>query len=97
MSVTLRELWNQQFDDGSNLLTKEAAAHGMSNDEYIQAVAAESARYQKMEKLAESNKLAYGILVGEGIRHGIRTELSKAASITGAYGSAERLFSVFCD
>lgn len=95
MSI-LGKLWEQQYNDGQDsAITKEAAAHGMTPDEYLQAVARNQAIAEEQQKIAAENELAEGLLVSRGIQEGIAAEFNKMAAMGGNAKSCNVLKGLF--
>jgi len=94
--ITLAELYDREFSGHDDQLAKTAAAHGLSNEQYLEKVAEAQMQKEEMSKQASENKQAYGIIVSDGIKHGIANELNKIASQTGQPQAARNLFNLFC-
>jgi hypothetical protein len=95
--ASLKKLWEQSFASDNDVLAKEAAAHGLTTDKYLEAVAEAKVEQEQQQKVAESNREAYGNLVGLGIKQGIAAELGKLAAFGGDANAARLLRSIFCE
>ena len=96
--ASLRELWEAQYDNTENQqLSKEAAAHGMSSEQYLEKLAElKIAQEVQMQKAAQ-DRFAYGTIVGEGIKHGFKATMSKFAAGGGDAQAAAKLAKLFCE
>ena len=84
---------NNGMDDQ---IAKEASQHGMTTDQYLRAVAQQQAEEEYLQKQAQENEWAEGILRAEGIRKGIEQEILKVAHASGGdMNSARVLASIF--
>lgn len=93
---TLKNLWEQQYiDPDVGALAKEAAAHNMTPDQYLEAVAYNQAIAEEQAKVAAENEVAEGLLVSEGIQRGIEHEFNKMASLGGSAHSCSVLKGLF--
>ena len=94
--TSLRELWDNQFaDEYSSELTKEAAVHGLTPDEYLQAVAYQEAQQEELYKQAAENEVAEGLIVAQGMKEGIANEFAKFAALGGDATACGNLMSLF--
>ena len=98
MPSSLLKLWEAQFDNSDDQqLAKEASAHGMSSEQYIEKLAElKMVQEEEMQKAAK-DRFAYGEILGEGIKKGIAGTLSKLAAAGGDVYSAEKLRKLFCE
>lgn len=92
---TLAKIWDNQFAGQSDGLAKEAAAHGMTPDQYIRAVAQSRAKEEQRKVAEERNNKAIGILLNSGFEQGIKDVFTKYASAGGNVNAAQALTNHF--
>lgn len=92
---SLGKLWEEQYVNNDNELSKEAAAHGMSTDQYLQSIANNAASEEEIAKEAAETELAEGMLAAKGIGEGIAHEFNKMARAGGDAAACSLLKSVF--
>ena len=96
--ASLREMWEAQYDNTENRqLTKEAAAHGLSPDKYLEKLAELKIAQEEQQMKVAQDRFVYGQIVGDGIKYGIKATLSKMAAAGGDAHAAKKLAQLFCE
>lgn len=95
-SPSLRDIWESSQRVEQTELEKQAAAHNMDLDEYLEKLAEAQVNQELLEKQAAEEEFAYGELISRGIKKGAANTLNKLAAAGGNSIAVQNLKSLFC-
>lgn len=96
MSTSFRDLWDAQWRDDDSEFSKEAAALGLNEEEYLEKLAEKKVEQDEQQKVAEQNEYACGQIIGGGIKQGVSSFFSKLAASGGNAHASQAIKNLFC-
>jgi len=93
---SLRDIWESSQSVEQTELEKQASAHNMNVDDYLEKLAEAQVGKELQEKVAEENEFAYGELLSRGIKKGSANFFNKLAAGGGNATAVSNLKQLFC-